>query len=171
MNLKLFFKQNMKGQPIKKNVNLVNPHGVPINSMKSPIPETKSTPKPSPKPSPPKDMEIEKNKNEMDLDELIKNSFVMKKTEFTDLTNETSKKASELFKDCHVIRDVKLAGDIHFKLIENDKGYLVDIRRNFRGNPSKKGIMMTAKKFMAASEVIGRDLRELMPDSLDIFKD
>lgn len=65
--------------------------------------------------------------------------------------------------DDTVIRDITLAGDIHVQLISNTNGYFVDIRKFFKGYPTKKGIRMLASKFGTAAELLKADLAPLLP--------
>ena len=61
------------------------------------------------------------------------------------------------------IKIVTISNDIVAKFIENDKGYFVDFRKYYKGYPTKKGIRITASKFIEASEVLRKDIEEVLP--------
>lgn len=104
-------------------------------------------------------MEIEGRKEDINLEE---------DTKFINLEEDDSKKGKRGVKrvydlDDTTIRDIALAGNIHFQLISNVNGYFVDIRKFFNGYPTKKGIRILASKFATASELLKADLSALVP--------
>ncbi|MBP3917315.1 hypothetical protein [Clostridium sp.] len=61
-----------------------------------------------------------------------------------------------------VIREITLTGDIRVKLISNINGYFVDVRKYYKGYPTKRGIRMLASKFNAAADYLKADLKKLI---------
>ena len=115
----------------------------------------------------PMGMEIEEKKEDIDIDQVLEESSLngkkRKVTNLDDSKKEDKKKSEKKTYDIDdtVLRDITLAGDIHVRLISNINGYFVDIRKYFKGFPSKKGIRMLAVKFSMAAEYLKNDLLEL----------
>lgn len=106
-------------------------------------------------------MEMDCRKEDINLEEDAK---------FINLDEDDSKKGKKGIKreydlDDSIIRDIVLAGNIHFQLISNVNGYFVDIRKFFNGYPTKKGIRILASKFATASGLLKADLSALVPPS------
>lgn len=109
------------------------------------------------------EMEIEDKKEDINIDEVISEKMNGKKTKSINLDDTKKKKGEKKTYDIDdtVIRDITLTGDIHVRLISNINGYWVDLRKYFKGYPSKKGIRMLASKFAIACEYIKQDLKEV----------
>jgi len=130
------------------------------------------TPVQSPKPSQnaealkndePLKMDIEEKKEDINIDEVIEE---MKKDEknvvdLTDIPKEKQEKKKYDIDDS-IIRDITLANGIHVRLISNMNGYFVDIRRYYKGYPTKRGIRILASKFALAADYLKNDLAELV---------
>lgn len=109
-------------------------------------------------------MEIEDKKEDINVDEVLEEQQGNgKKTKKINLDDSKKKKGEKKTYDIDdtVIRDITLTGDIHVRLISNVMGYWVDLRKYFRGFPSKKGIRMLATKFAIASDFLKKDIEEL----------
>lgn len=128
-----------------------------------------ASPKPTPQPETkdfkeePKEeikMDVEEKKENINLEDVLEENS--KHIDLDDSgKSKDKKKAYDL--DDTVIRDITLAGEIHVRLISNTNGYFVDIRKYFKGLPTKKGIRMLATKFAIASDYLKNDLAELLP--------
>jgi len=105
-------------------------------------------------------MDVEEKKEDVNLDEIQEDEKVVNLDEGK---KGKHKEKKEYDLDDSVIRDITLAGDIHVRLVANTNGYFVDIRKYFKGYPTKKGIRMLATKFATASEMLRNDLKELLP--------
>jgi len=103
-------------------------------------------------------MDLEEKKEDINLEEELEENS---KNINLDDSKKKTKKTYDL--DDTVIRDITLAGDIHVRLISNTNGYFVDIRKYFKGLPTKKGIRMLATKFSAAADYLKADLASLLP--------
>ena len=109
-------------------------------------------------------MEIEDKKEDINVDEILEQQQGNgKKTKKVNLDDSKQKKGEKKTYDIDdtVIRDITLTADIHGRLISNVMGYWVDLRKYFRGFPSKKGIRMLATKFAIASDFLKKDIEEL----------
>jgi len=105
-------------------------------------------------------MEMEEKKEDINLED-EENGEEQKHVNLDDSKKVKKKKEYDL--DDMTIRDISLAGDIHVKLISNTNGYFVDIRKYFKGYPTKKGIRILATKFATAADMLKKDLSELLP--------
>lgn len=63
--------------------------------------------------------------------------------------------------DCIIIKDITLSNDVHMRLLSNINGYFIDIRKYFRGQPSQKGIRISATRFSIGFEYLKRDIEAL----------
>ena len=108
-------------------------------------------------------MELEEKKEDINLEDDLQgeNGEESKKVNLDETKKSRAKKEYDL--DDTTLRDITLAGDIHVQLISNTNGYFVDIRKYFKGYPTKKGIRMLATKFATASDLLKKDLAELLP--------
>jgi hypothetical protein len=79
-----------------------------------------------------------------------------------DLSEEKKTKTTYDIDDT-IIRDIKLSGDIHVRLLSNINGYFIDIRKYQRGFPTKKGIRFLASKFALAVDYLKQDLNNILP--------
>lgn len=61
------------------------------------------------------------------------------------------------------LKVVKIDGDIIFKLMSNNKGVFVDIRKYYKGYPTKKGIRVYASIFDKVSKILEPDIRNAVP--------
>jgi len=107
------------------------------------------------------DIKLDEKKEDINLDELENTS---KKVNLDENSNK-SKKENTYDLDDTIIRDVTLPNNIHFQLISNVNGYFIDIRKHYKGYPTKKGIRMLASKFVTASNLLKNDLQELIPST------
>lgn len=58
------------------------------------------------------------------------------------------------------IKKVTLDNDIVVKLIANNKGIFVDVRKYYKGYPTKKGIRIIASKFKELSDILKDDIEK-----------
>ena len=56
---------------------------------------------------------------------------------------------------------ITLDNDIVVKLIANNKGIFVDVRKYYKGYPTKKGIRIIASKFTEVSKMLEDDIKKL----------
>jgi hypothetical protein len=106
-------------------------------------------------------MEMDERKEDINLEE--DNKFINLDEDDGKKSKKSGKKEYDL--DDTIIRDIALAGNIHFQLISNVNGYFIDIRKFFNGYPTKKGIRILASKFATASDLLKADLSALVPPS------
>ena len=108
-------------------------------------------------------MEVEERKEDINLEDEIQahDEEEQKKVNLDDSKKSKGKKEYDL--DDMVLRDISLAGDIHVRLISNTNGYFIDLRKYFKGYPTKKGIRILASKFVTASELLKKDLADYLP--------
>lgn len=106
-------------------------------------------------------MEMDERKEDINLEE--DNKFINLDEDDTKKSKKSGKKEYDL--DDTIIRDIALAGNIHFQLISNVNGYFIDIRKFFNGYPTKKGIRILASKFATAADLLKADLSTLVPPS------
>ena len=150
-------------RPNQKNNN--NAYQPPrVLAMQTPV----QSPKPTPQPEMPKinedlKMEVEEKKEDINIEEVMDE---MKKDEknivdLTDVPKEKQEKKKYDIDDT-IIRDITLANGIHVRLISNMNGYFVDIRRYYKGYPTKRGIRILASKFALAAEYLKSDLAGLI---------
>lgn len=59
------------------------------------------------------------------------------------------------------LKVVNINDDIKARLIANDNGYFIDIRKYYKGYPTKKGIRILATKFVTAADILKSDVEEL----------
>lgn len=108
-------------------------------------------------------MGFEEIKEDVNIEELMDKEMIGKKKNKVNLDDSKKKlNKKEYDIDDTVLRDITLAGDIHFQLISNINGYFVDIRKYFKSYPTKKGIRMLASKFVAASNLLKDDLSKVI---------
>ena len=79
----------------------------------------------------------------------LKNLYLKKKKE----SNTTNYNLTD-----QEIKIVNINDDIKARLISNDNGYFVDLRKYYKGYPTKKGIRIAAKKFIDAAELLKEDV-------------
>lgn len=104
-------------------------------------------------------MEMDERKEDINLEE--DNKFINLDEDDSKKSKKSGKKEYDL--DDTIIRDIALAGNIHFQLISNVNGYFIDIRKFFNGYPTKKGIRILASKFATAADLLKADLSTLVP--------
>lgn len=164
-------KRNFPPRIMKKNESVFNQAGLTNpNSIKSPTP---SSPAPSLDQTPGNDLDMKKEdeKDEKMFIEEKKPDIVVEEelskkqaTNTIDISDEKKDKKSKTetydIEDT-IIRDIKLNGDIHVRLLSNINGYFVDIRKYMRGFPTKKGIRFLASKFAVAADYLKEDLQQL----------
>jgi len=56
---------------------------------------------------------------------------------------------------------ITLDNDIVVKLIANNKGVFVDVRKYYKGYPTKKGIRIIATKFIEVSKMLENDINKM----------
>lgn len=100
-------------------------------------------------------MDLEEKKEDINLEEIEDPKSIN--------LDDTKKHKKTYDLDDTIIRDITLAGDIHVRLLSNTNGYFVDIRKYFKGSPTKKGIRMLATKFSLAADYLKADLQNLIP--------
>ena len=61
------------------------------------------------------------------------------------------------------IKVVTLDNDIVVKLMENNMGIFVDIRKYYKGYPTKKGIRILASNFKKTADILEDDIIQRMP--------
>lgn len=62
-----------------------------------------------------------------------------------------------------VLKEIYITDDIICRLISNDKGILVDIRKFYKGSPTQKGIRISAGKFVDVYRALKDDIKDLVP--------
>lgn len=67
--------------------------------------------------------------------------------------------------DDQVHTKVELDGDIVVKLLSNNKGVFVDIRKHYKGYPTKKGIRIYASYFKQLYEALKDDIDKRIVDT------
>ena len=82
------------------------------------------------------------------------------------LLGKKTKKTYDL--DDTELRVITLDNDLVVKLIGNNKGYFVDVRKYYKGYPTKKGIRILATKFLEVSKVLKNDIVEHIPAAADL---
>ena len=82
--------------------------------------------------------------------DLRENNFVGKKTKAYDLNDEE-------------IQRIVMENDIVIKLISNDKGVFIDIRKHYKGYPTKKGIRFAAARLFNIYNLLKDDIKEHIP--------
>lgn len=108
-------------------------------------------------------MDLDEKKEDIDVDAILEEeAYNNSKKKVINLDDSKKKKEKVYDIDDTILRDITLAGDIHVRLISNINGYFIDIRKYFRGFPSKKGIRMLASKFSIAADYLKKDLTELV---------
>lgn len=108
-------------------------------------------------------MDLDEKKEDIDVDAILEEeAYNNSKKKVINLDDSKKKKEKVYDIDDTILRDITLAGDIHVRLISNINGYFIDIRKYFRGFPSKKGIRMLASKFSIAADYLKKDLAELV---------
>ena len=63
------------------------------------------------------------------------------------------------------LKVITLDNDIVIKLISNNRGVFVDVRKYYKGYPTKKGIRVIASRFREVARILDDDIRKLIPDS------
>ena len=56
---------------------------------------------------------------------------------------------------------IHISDDIKARLIANNNGYFVDMRKYYKGYPTKKGIRILATKFRDVAKVLKVDIDEI----------
>lgn len=59
------------------------------------------------------------------------------------------------------LRIIHINDDIKARLIANDNGYFVDVRKYYKGYPTKKGIRILATKFVTVADILKKDIDEI----------
>lgn len=62
------------------------------------------------------------------------------------------------------ISRVTLEGDVVVRLISNDKGVFIDIRKHYKGYPTKKGIRFAASKLINVYNLLHDDIINYVPN-------
>jgi hypothetical protein len=88
-------------------------------------------------------------KDEIDLSN-TENKFINKKRK-----NNTYALDDKELKLIHINDDIKA------RLIANDNGYFVDIRKYYKGYPTKRGIRILATKFNTLADILKADIEEI----------
>ena len=128
----------------------------PINSPNPHVKEVKS-------------IEVDNTSKTHDVDAMMKKSLMNAiKDPNTAIDLDEHPKASKKTKedpidDCVVLKDVRVNQDIHIRLIAILDGYYIDVRRFFRGYPSRRGILIPAVKFGIASDLLRDDIEKIAP--------
>lgn len=65
--------------------------------------------------------------------------------------------------DDNVIKVIRADNDVHFKLLTNNKGVFVDMRRYNRGFPTQKGVRVYASVFNKVAELLKDDISSIIP--------
>lgn len=80
----------------------------------------------------------------------------------TKLLGKKTKKSYDL--SDNEIKVINIDGDIVIKLISNNKGVFVDLRKYYKGYPTKKGIRIYARTYQEISQILEGDINKLIPD-------
>lgn len=59
------------------------------------------------------------------------------------------------------LKTISLNENLKVRLIANDNGYFIDLRKYFKGYPTKKGIRILATKFIAAADMLKKDVDDI----------
>lgn len=101
-------------------------------------------------------------------------SEIDKEKKDSDLTKKTysgNKRKPVYNLDDNIIKVVRADNDVHFKLLTNNKGVFVDIRRYNRGFPTQKGVRIYASVFKKVAEILKDDIFSIVPnDDLNLNK-
>lgn len=62
------------------------------------------------------------------------------------------------------LKEIIVDQDVTIKLIKNEKGVFVDIRKYYKGYPTKKGVRIEAGKFRDVISILNVDLKEIPID-------
>lgn len=87
---------------------------------------------------------------------------------FVDLSNYDKvkkmigKKTKTYDLDDKIFKIINVDGDIVIKLLENNKGVFVDIRKYYKGYPTKRGVRIIASKFKEAADILKEDIDSLV---------
>lgn len=65
--------------------------------------------------------------------------------------------------DDNVIKVIRADNDVQFKLLTNNKGVFVDMRRYNRGFPTQKGVRVYASVFSKVAELLKDDINSIIP--------
>ena len=65
--------------------------------------------------------------------------------------------------DDNIIKVIRADNDVHFKLLSNNKGVFVDMRRYNRGFPTQKGVRVYASVFKKVAEMLKDDINAIIP--------
>lgn len=86
----------------------------------------------------------------------------MNSAKTVDLTNGVmlSKKKEYAFNDKRIM-SIQLEKNIKVQLIENEKGYFVDMRKYYNDFPTKKGIRVAAQVFKDVYESLKEELSKI----------
>lgn len=73
--------------------------------------------------------------------------------------------------DDNILKIIRADNDVHFKLLSNNKGVFIDIRRYNRGFPTQKGVRIYASVFRKVAELLKDDITNAVPsDDLSLNK-
>jgi hypothetical protein len=73
--------------------------------------------------------------------------------------------------DDNILKIIRADNDVHFKLLSNNKGVFIDIRRYNRGFPTQKGVRIYASVFRKVAELLKDDIANAVPsDDLSLNK-
>lgn len=65
--------------------------------------------------------------------------------------------------DDNIIKVIRADNDVQFKLLTNNKGVFVDMRRYNRGFPTQKGVRVYASVFSKVAELLKDDINSIIP--------
>ena len=123
------------------------------------------------------DIGISKSAPTIDISVENTNSGNGKEFHPSDLTNQKEEKFINRKKkpvytlDDNVIKVIRADNDVHFKLLSNNKGVFIDIRRYNRGFPTQKGVRVYASVFKKVANLLDKDITDIVPsDDLNLNK-
>lgn len=61
-----------------------------------------------------------------------------------------------------IISKKVVGSNLHVKLLKNERGYFVDLRRYDFGKPSKYGVRLSARNFKIACDYLKEDLKAVL---------
>ena len=80
---------------------------------------------------------------------------------------EGLKTKKEFFNE-DILKEVYITNDVICRLVSNDKGIFVDMRKFYKGSPTQKGVRIAAGKFIDLYRAIKEDIKDLVPSKNSI---
>lgn len=116
-----------------------------------------------------KSIEVDNTAKTQDVDKIMQKSLldaIKDPNTIIDLNENpkhVKKNKDDIIDSCVVLKDVKVNQEVHIRLIVILDGYYIDVRRFFRGYPSRRGILIPAVKFGIASDLLRPEIEKIAP--------